>query len=44
MTAGIYILGNDGVYDQVVALLNSIEVNIGDKYPILLFHITKIWN
>lgn len=36
MTEGIYILGNDGVYDQVVALLNSIEANIGDKYPILI--------
>ncbi len=36
MTEGIYILGNDGVYDQVVALLNSIEVNVGDKYPILI--------
>ena len=24
MTEGIYILGNDGVYDQVVAVLNSI--------------------
>lgn len=36
MTEGIYILGNDGVYDQVVALLNSIEVNVGDKYPIFI--------
>ncbi|MEL6457627.1 MAG: Npun_R2821/Npun_R2822 family protein [Cyanobacteria bacterium J06621_15] len=36
MTEGIYILGNDGVYDQVVALLNSIEVNVGDKYPIFV--------
>lgn len=30
MTAGIYTLANDVVYDQLVALLNSIEVNAGD--------------
>ncbi len=34
MTEGIYILANDIVYDQLVALLNSIEVNAGDKYPV----------
>ena len=30
MKIGIYTLANDTVYDQLVALLNSIEVNIGD--------------
>lgn len=34
MTEGIYILANDVVYDQLVALLNSIEVNAGKEYPI----------
>ncbi|NDJ21890.1 sugar transferase [Nostoc sp. B(2019)] len=36
MTDGIYILGNDVVYDQVVALLNSIEANAGRKIPICI--------
>ncbi|MDJ0732742.1 MAG: sugar transferase [Nostocaceae cyanobacterium] len=36
MTDGIYILANDVVYDQLVALLNSIEVNAGKKYPICI--------
>ncbi len=34
MTDGIYILANDVVYNQLVALLNSIEVNAGRQYPI----------
>lgn len=34
MTEGIYILGNDVVHDQLVALLNSIELNEGSGYPI----------
>ncbi len=34
MTEGIYILANDVVFDQLVALLNSIEVNVGHKYPV----------
>lgn len=36
MTNGIYILANDVVYDQLVALLNSIEANAGKKYPICI--------
>jgi hypothetical protein len=36
MTDGIYILGNDIVYEQLVALLNSIEANIGKDYPICI--------
>lgn len=36
MSAGIYILANDLVYNQLVALLNSIEVNAGQKYPICI--------
>jgi hypothetical protein len=36
MTDGIYILANDVVYDQLVALLNSIEVNAGNKYPVCI--------
>jgi hypothetical protein len=33
MTDGIYTLANDGVYDQLVALLNSIENHAG-HYPV----------
>ncbi|WP_373524876.1 Npun_R2821/Npun_R2822 family protein [Nostoc sp.] len=31
---GIYTLANDAVYDQLVALLNSIEVNVGEDIPV----------
>ncbi|MBE9181551.1 sugar transferase [Oculatella sp. LEGE 06141] len=34
MTDGIYTLANDVVYDQLVALLNSIEVNAGAAMPV----------
>jgi hypothetical protein len=34
MTDGIYTLANDFVYDQLVALLNSIEVNAGRTFPV----------
>ncbi len=34
MTIGIYTLANDVVYDHLVALLNSIEVNAGEKIPV----------
>ncbi|KAB8320355.1 methionine synthase [Tolypothrix campylonemoides VB511288] len=33
---GIYTLANDVVYDQLVALLNSIEVNVGSDIPICI--------
>ena len=33
---GIYTLANDVVYDQLVALLNSIEKNVGEKLPIYI--------
>ncbi|MBR8832376.1 MAG: methionine synthase [Chlorogloea purpurea SAG 13.99] len=33
-TRGIYTLANDTVYDQLVALLNSIEKNIGEDIPV----------
>jgi hypothetical protein len=33
---GIYILANDFVYNQLVALLNSIEVNIGTEIPVCI--------
>jgi hypothetical protein len=36
MTSGIYILANDVVFDQLVALLNSIEVNIGEDFPVCI--------
>ncbi|MBD2778437.1 Npun_R2821/Npun_R2822 family protein [Iningainema tapete] len=36
MSEGIYILANDVVYDQLVALLNSIEANAGKNYPICI--------
>ncbi|MGK7890519.1 MAG: Npun_R2821/Npun_R2822 family protein [Leptolyngbyaceae cyanobacterium] len=35
-TRGIYILGNDVVFDQVVALLNSIAANVSTQIPILI--------
>ncbi len=34
MIDGIYTLANDTVFDQLVALLNSIEVNAGKAYPV----------
>lgn len=34
MTDGIYTSANDVVYDQLVALLNSIEVNVGSDVPV----------
>ncbi|WP_088891833.1 Npun_R2821/Npun_R2822 family protein [Leptolyngbya ohadii] len=34
MTDGIYTLANDQVYDQLVALLNSIEANVGVEMPV----------
>jgi hypothetical protein len=34
MTDGIYTLANDVVYDQLVALLNSIEANAGQQFPV----------
>ncbi|QLE56561.1 Npun_R2821/Npun_R2822 family protein [Nostoc sp. TCL26-01] len=36
MVDGIYILANDVVYHQLVALLNSIEVNAGKNFPICI--------
>ncbi|MGD1850247.1 MAG: Npun_R2821/Npun_R2822 family protein [Cyanophyceae cyanobacterium] len=33
---GIYILGNDAVFDQVIALVNSIQAHNGDRYPICI--------
>lgn len=36
MIDGIYILANDVVYDQLVALLNSIEANASRKIPICI--------
>ncbi|HEY9859971.1 MAG TPA: Npun_R2821/Npun_R2822 family protein [Candidatus Obscuribacterales bacterium] len=34
MVDGIYTLANDVVYDQLVALLNSIEANVGSSLPV----------
>lgn len=34
MTFGIYTLANDVVYNQLVALLNSIETNLGKDIPV----------
>ncbi|CAD5923761.1 hypothetical protein PCC9214_00831 [Planktothrix tepida] len=34
---GIYTLGNDVVYDQIVALLNSIDANSGSEIPVCVF-------
>jgi hypothetical protein len=36
MNRGIYTLANDLVYDQVVALLNSIEANTGSDMPVCI--------
>ena len=33
---GIYTLANDAVYDQLVALLNSIEVNVNPDIPVCI--------
>lgn len=33
---GVYILANDVVYDQVIALINSIEANVSPELPIAL--------
>ena len=35
-TCGIYTLANDAIYDQLVALLNSIEFNIGTDIPVCI--------
>jgi hypothetical protein len=34
---GICTLGNDGVYDSLLALLNSIEVQLGSDFPICIY-------
>lgn len=34
MINGIYTLANDVIYDQLVALLNSIEVNVSPDFPV----------
>ena len=36
MTDGIYILANDVVFDQLVALLNSLEVNGAKDIPVCI--------
>ncbi len=36
MTKGIFTLANDVVYDQLVALLNSIEVNVGKDISVCI--------
>lgn len=35
-SVGIYILANDVVYDQLIALVNSIEVNVSPEIPICI--------
>ncbi|RZM76533.1 Npun_R2821/Npun_R2822 family protein [Leptolyngbya iicbica] len=37
MSQGIYTLANDKVFDQVVALINSIEENAGKDFPVIIF-------
>lgn len=36
MKRGIYTLANDHVYDQLIALLNSIEVHLGTDFPVCI--------
>ena len=46
MKCGIYTLANDVVYDQLVALLNSIETNVSPEFPVCVIpydtRITKV--
>lgn len=46
MAHGIYTLANDAVYDQLVALLNSIEANAGSPIPVCVIayndHLDKV--
>ncbi|CAD0229211.1 Methionine synthase [Planktothrix agardhii] len=35
-SCGIYTFGNDYVYDQLIALLNSIEANVGTDFPVCI--------
>lgn len=46
MVNGIYTLANDVVYDQLVALLNSIDVNAGSDVPVCVIayddHISRV--
>jgi hypothetical protein len=43
---GLYTLANDRVYDQLIALLNSIEANVSSEIPIIVIpfdgHVQKI--
>jgi hypothetical protein len=36
MKRGIYTLANDAVYDELVALLNSIEINVSTSIPVCI--------
>jgi hypothetical protein len=40
MVNGIYTLANDVVYDQLVALLNSIEANVSPNIPVCIIPTT----
>ncbi|MEO0867162.1 MAG: Npun_R2821/Npun_R2822 family protein [Cyanobacteria bacterium J06642_11] len=46
MNCGIYTLANDVVYDQLVALLNSIETNVSPDFPVCVIpydsRVTKV--
>ncbi|MFM6451300.1 MAG: hypothetical protein ACKPH7_05760 [Planktothrix sp.] len=33
-SCGIYTFGNDYVYNQLIALLNSIEANVATNFPV----------
>ena len=36
VSQGIYTLANDVVYDQLIALLNSIEIHVSSSLPICI--------
>lgn len=39
---GIYTISSDMVYDQVIALLNSIEVNVGSEIPVCIIPYNEV--
>ena len=43
MTDGIYILANDVVFDQLIALLNSLEVNGAKDIPVCIIPYNDNW-
>ena len=36
MANGVYILANDAVFEQLIALINSLEINVSKDLPICI--------